>query len=176
MPCGLYFKPMTIVNDDSWVINKLEASLTDDTRVVIYDRHMFIVQDAELQPQKVLWNRSLASIFDKVPMVFSSASWPTLEARVTTVSIMLSQFSRSQETGFESPQWLRDTWDQSYKTFYEQHLLQNLFVKNLQTQIVRTLKLRKILLYEKAAFKILVKLTPGKNVIKLFTSVIYKCS
>ncbi len=41
---GLYYKPMTIVNDDSRVINKLEASLTDDARVVIYDHHMFIVQ------------------------------------------------------------------------------------------------------------------------------------
>ncbi len=35
---------MTIVNDDSRVINKHETSLTDDTRVVIYDCHMFIVQ------------------------------------------------------------------------------------------------------------------------------------
>ncbi len=35
---------MLIVNDDSRVVNKLEASLTDDARVVIYDRHMFIVQ------------------------------------------------------------------------------------------------------------------------------------
>ncbi len=35
---------MTIVNDDSRVINKLEASLTDDARVVIYDHHKFIVQ------------------------------------------------------------------------------------------------------------------------------------
>ncbi len=26
------------------VVNKLEASLTDDARVVIYNRHMFIVQ------------------------------------------------------------------------------------------------------------------------------------
>jgi len=33
-----------IVNDDSSIINKLETSLTDDTRVVIYDRHMLIVQ------------------------------------------------------------------------------------------------------------------------------------
>ncbi len=33
-----------IVNDNSRVVNKLEASLTDDARVVIYDRHMFIVQ------------------------------------------------------------------------------------------------------------------------------------
>jgi hypothetical protein len=35
---------MTIVNDDSRVVNKLEASLTDDTRVIIYDRNMFTVQ------------------------------------------------------------------------------------------------------------------------------------
>jgi hypothetical protein len=41
---GLYYKPMTIINDDSWVITKLETSLTDDARVVIYDRHMFKVQ------------------------------------------------------------------------------------------------------------------------------------
>jgi hypothetical protein len=41
---GLYYKPMMIVNDESRVINKLEASLTDDARVIIYDCHMFIVQ------------------------------------------------------------------------------------------------------------------------------------
>jgi hypothetical protein len=35
---------MTIVNDDSSIINKLGASLTDDARVIIYARHMFIVQ------------------------------------------------------------------------------------------------------------------------------------
>jgi hypothetical protein len=35
---------MTIVNDNSRVINNLKTSLTDDTRVVIYDHHMFIVQ------------------------------------------------------------------------------------------------------------------------------------
>ncbi len=33
-----------IVNDDSRVINKLEASLNDDARVVFYDRYMFIAQ------------------------------------------------------------------------------------------------------------------------------------
>jgi hypothetical protein len=46
--CGLYYKPMTIVNDDSRVINKLEASLIDDTGVIIYNRHMFIVQATDL--------------------------------------------------------------------------------------------------------------------------------
>ncbi len=35
---------MTIVNDDSRVANKLEASLSDDVIVIIYDCHMFIVQ------------------------------------------------------------------------------------------------------------------------------------
>ncbi len=41
---GLYYKLMMIVNDDSNVINKLEALLIDDARVVICDRHMFIEQ------------------------------------------------------------------------------------------------------------------------------------
>jgi hypothetical protein len=35
---------MTIVNDDSSNIKKLEALLTDDARGVIYNRHMFIIQ------------------------------------------------------------------------------------------------------------------------------------
>ncbi len=35
---------MMIINDDARTINKLDASLIDDARVIIYDRHMFIVQ------------------------------------------------------------------------------------------------------------------------------------
>jgi hypothetical protein len=35
---------VTIINDDFRVINKLETSITDDARVIIYDRRMFIVQ------------------------------------------------------------------------------------------------------------------------------------
>jgi hypothetical protein len=38
---------MMIVNDDSRVFNMLEVSLTDDTRVTIYNRHMFIVSATE---------------------------------------------------------------------------------------------------------------------------------
>jgi nanoRNase/pAp phosphatase (c-di-AMP/oligoRNAs hydrolase) len=38
---------MMIVNDDSSVINKLETSLTDDARVIIYDHHVFIVYSTE---------------------------------------------------------------------------------------------------------------------------------
>ncbi len=44
---GLYYTPMTIVNDDSRVI-KLETSLTDDARLIIYDNPMFIVQATDL--------------------------------------------------------------------------------------------------------------------------------
>jgi len=35
---------MMIINDDSRAVNKLEASLTDADRVIIYDRQMFLVQ------------------------------------------------------------------------------------------------------------------------------------
>jgi hypothetical protein len=41
---GLFYKHITIVNYNSSVINKFAASLTDYTRIVIYDRHMIIVQ------------------------------------------------------------------------------------------------------------------------------------
>ncbi len=41
---GLYYKHMTIIIYTSSIINKLEALLTDDARVVIYDRLVFIVQ------------------------------------------------------------------------------------------------------------------------------------
>jgi hypothetical protein len=44
MLSGLYYKHVTIINYASSGINKLKASLNDDARVVIYDRHMFIVQ------------------------------------------------------------------------------------------------------------------------------------
>jgi hypothetical protein len=40
----LYYKPITIINDDSSIINKLKTSVTDDATVIIYHRHMFIVQ------------------------------------------------------------------------------------------------------------------------------------
>ncbi len=46
--CGLYYKTITGVNDDSSVVSKLETSLTDDARVVIYDRHMFIVDATDV--------------------------------------------------------------------------------------------------------------------------------
>ncbi len=40
---GLYYKHVTIVNDDSSVVNKQSFKLIDDARVVIYDRNRFII-------------------------------------------------------------------------------------------------------------------------------------
>ncbi len=56
---------MTIVNDDSRVVNKLEASLTDDARGIIYDHDMFIVQS---QLDQVYYGR----IFTKTLQLFTS--------------------------------------------------------------------------------------------------------
>ncbi len=46
--CGLYYKHMTIVNDDSSVISRWSSKLIDAARGVIYDHHMFIVQATDL--------------------------------------------------------------------------------------------------------------------------------
>ncbi len=42
--CGLYYKHVTIIIDDSSVISKWSFKLFDDPRVVIYDRNTFIIQ------------------------------------------------------------------------------------------------------------------------------------
>jgi hypothetical protein len=42
--CGLYYKHITIVIDDSSIINKWRVSLTDDIRVIIYGYNMLIMQ------------------------------------------------------------------------------------------------------------------------------------
>ncbi len=50
---SLYYKPITIVNGDSSVINKFETSLTDDARVILYNCHVFIkIQATEVT---VIW-------------------------------------------------------------------------------------------------------------------------
>jgi len=48
---------MIIVNDDSRVINKLETLITDDARVVIYNRHMFIGQVTGVTVVKLTLNK-----------------------------------------------------------------------------------------------------------------------
>ncbi len=44
---GLYYKHVTIVNDDSSVISKWSFKLIDDPRVIINDHNMFIIQAME---------------------------------------------------------------------------------------------------------------------------------
>ena len=43
-PCCLYYKHTMIENYAYSIVNKLEALLTDDARVVIYNCHVFIIQ------------------------------------------------------------------------------------------------------------------------------------
>ncbi len=48
-----------IINDDSNIVSELGASLTDDARVIIYDRHMFIVQATILEIQTTSYDHYL---------------------------------------------------------------------------------------------------------------------
>jgi len=56
--CGLYYKHITIVNDDYSVISKWHLPPPiDDAKVVIYNRNMFIIQATDLP---VIWIFSIA--------------------------------------------------------------------------------------------------------------------
>ncbi len=46
---GLYYKHVTIVKDDSSIINKWSFKLIDNPRVIIYDRHKFMIQATDLE-------------------------------------------------------------------------------------------------------------------------------
>jgi hypothetical protein len=48
LTCGLDYKHVTIVNDDSNVVNKQSFKLIEEARVVIYDRNRFIIRATEL--------------------------------------------------------------------------------------------------------------------------------
>ena len=49
---GLYYKHMTIVNDDSSIVSEQRFLLIDDARGVIYDCRMFIIQATDLSMDK----------------------------------------------------------------------------------------------------------------------------
>ncbi len=51
---------MTIINYASGIVNKLEALLTDDPRVVIYERCVFIVQATVLLANGLVANAAYA--------------------------------------------------------------------------------------------------------------------
>jgi hypothetical protein len=46
--CGLYYKHVTIVNDDSSIVSKWSIKLIDDPSVIIYDRHRFLIQATDV--------------------------------------------------------------------------------------------------------------------------------
>ncbi len=57
---GLYYKHVTFVNGVSSVVNKFEALLIDDARVITYDHHVFIVQavwNNNRADNKVIWEK-----------------------------------------------------------------------------------------------------------------------
>jgi hypothetical protein len=44
MFCGLYYKHVTIANDDSSVVSKWSLKLIDNARLVIYNCNMFTIK------------------------------------------------------------------------------------------------------------------------------------
>jgi hypothetical protein len=61
-----------IINDDSSIASILETSLIDDARVIIYDRHMFIVQAIEVGTvinSTVLFTDVIYGFFNKLECV-----------------------------------------------------------------------------------------------------------
>jgi hypothetical protein len=55
-PCGLYYKHVAIINYSSSSVNKFRVSLNDDARVIIYNRHMFIVQAPGVNVMKLIFH------------------------------------------------------------------------------------------------------------------------
>ncbi len=80
---GLYYKPITIINDDSRVINKLETSLTDNTRVVVYDCHMFIVQ--AIGSRRTLGMSIITNVISKASTILLGVKQPGAKASAVTV-------------------------------------------------------------------------------------------
>ncbi len=68
--CGLYYKHTTIANYVSSVVNKLKALLTDDVRVVIYDRHVFIVQATGLKCASFIITQLYENTKDPLSLLF----------------------------------------------------------------------------------------------------------
>ncbi len=70
----MYYKQITNVNYYSSVISKFGASLTDNARVVIYDRRMFIVRVTSLplaKPEIFVPGANVTKLFTVVIYKFS---------------------------------------------------------------------------------------------------------
>ncbi len=56
---GMYYKHMTIRDDDSSIISEQSSKLIDNARGVIYDRRMFIIQATdEVHKIKIMKNKA----------------------------------------------------------------------------------------------------------------------
>ncbi len=77
---------MMIVNDDSRVINKLVPSLTDNARVVDYDRHILIVRATgdpkvsilKFDKRKKLTGFACQRVFNTDATLARFCQWPVL--------------------------------------------------------------------------------------------------
>jgi hypothetical protein len=70
---GLYYKQVTIVNDDSIIVSEWSFKLIDGPRVVLYDHHMFIIQAtvwAKCEWKYVETLGGVDNILQKTPRVY----------------------------------------------------------------------------------------------------------
>jgi hypothetical protein len=58
---GLYYKQVTIVNDDSSIISKRSLKLIDGPRIIIYDLHRFIIQATGVKATKLFFITNVAA-------------------------------------------------------------------------------------------------------------------
>jgi hypothetical protein len=77
--CGLYYKHITIGNDDSSVVSKWRlqtvALLIDDARVVIYERNMFMIEATGGKKQQLFRNHLTSASCNK--MLFEQMTFTT---------------------------------------------------------------------------------------------------
>ena len=78
---GLYYKHMTIVNDDSSIVIKWSFKLIDVTRGIIYDRHMFIVKATEVVFAQLRRVQVCRKSFLKAFVKFFGSFWVRLHVR-----------------------------------------------------------------------------------------------
>jgi hypothetical protein len=96
---GLYYKHVAIVNYASSGVNKHRASLNDDARVIIYDHHMFIVQDtAYCCPLSVTKKKMLYKIGTRAALEM----WIRLKVKKEVFLNLTSHFLPHNASGGES--------------------------------------------------------------------------
>ncbi len=85
---------MTVVNGDSRVVNKLKASLTDYAIVIIYDRHMFIVQATEQFWFELVFtdHNNKINILLLLPEHSYGSTWPENKIKSTQIRCLVKNF------------------------------------------------------------------------------------